>query len=486
MEIKEFEPMKISLEKDYVGFEKVREGLYDTINLLKFLKELNDSGEKEKFKTLLSSGSGTIITGDTGAGKTYALHAIANEAKKLGYKIIDGSEISDDASIEEFFEKCRTEAESSPILIIFDDRRDLLGSEPKRQTEDFFGGVSLSLFDTKEAISLDKFRRQIDKIYEYENPAHIILTAAANPAIIDKQILRRLRKLIHIPNPNVKSREELWKYYLNKYGLNADSLDLQTFSYLTEGLNAGKIAEIVSDVAYRSRLNKKITNKLVIEEIIKALHGPSTTDILESEKELIKDGYHETSHLVCAVRIGLQPILISIEPTVNALGEIQVVPSSKIPEGSSKHYFANVVHAMGSTAIYEELREGGEEGRESDLRDASTNALKLYFLKNPLPGIEIKSSSINGNEPYFLHMSERKKEEMEDEVERILDTGKEMAREIIREYKNEIKEFVEDYLFPNRTLAGNEILDSFRDLGIIPGGDYDKFEKALKELGYLV
>jgi len=486
MELKEFETKEIFLEKDYVGFKGVKEGLRDTVNFLKFLKELSDAGEREKLEALVSSGSGTIITGDTGAGKTYALHAVANEAKKLGYKIIDGSEVSDDTSMEEFFTRCEIEAEDSPVLIVFDDRRDLLGSEPKREAEDFFGGVTLSLFQAKDAISLDKFRREIERIYEYNNPAHIILTAAVNPAIIDRQIRRRLRRLIHIPEPNVKSREALWKYYLKKYGLDVDSLDLSTFSYLTEGLNAGKIAEITSDVAYRARLNRGISNKLVIEEIMKTLHGPSTSDVTESEEGLIKRGYHEGAHLVTAVEVGLQPILISIEPVVNALGETQVVPSSKIPAGSSKYYFATVAHLMGSTAVYEELGKGGEEGREADLRDASVNAFRLCYFKIPFPWVEINSGSVKEKEPYIFYMSEQGKREIEEEVKRILTAGKEIASEIVRKYKNEIGEFVEEHLVPRGTLAGNEILEIFRDLGIPPGGEYEKFEKSLRELGYLV
>ncbi len=488
MEIREFKTKEITLEKDYVGFHRVKRSLYEVVDYLRVLVSLSDSGERERLKALISSCGGSIITGDAGVGKTYALHALANEAKKLGYRIVDGSEVYYD-EIDEFFRKCEDGAKESPMLIVFDDRRELLGSELVRQTEDFWGS-KLGLVDSKERELLGKFKRYLDRLHEFEKPTYVIVTAAVSPSVIDRQISRRLRKIIHIPNPNLRSREELFGYYLNKHGLYAEGLDLLTFSFLTEGLNAAKIAEIVSDVAYKSHAGQRVSNKLVIAEIIKTLRGPSTTDLVESEEERIEKGYHEGGgHLVTSVVIGLQPILVTVEPVVGALGKTIVIPSPQIPRGSSKYYFANVISALGSTAVYEVMGRGGEEGRESDLRDAVKSALKLYSLKDPLPTAKAEDASGEEKWPYLFFLSEEKKRETEKEVGRIMDGARKIASGIIREYKHEIEEFVEGYLVPKGTLAGNEILSVFRRLGIPVGGRnefYRKLTETLKGWGYLV
>ena len=79
---------------------------------------------------------------------------------------------------------------------------------------------------------------------------------------IDEQILRRFSGHILFSEPSTESREQLFRYYIAKFGHDADELDLATFSHLTDGVVASKIEEIVSKASYKSDLNGKLTNKI--------------------------------------------------------------------------------------------------------------------------------------------------------------------------------------------------------------------------------
>jgi SpoVK/Ycf46/Vps4 family AAA+-type ATPase len=131
MKLKSFVPRNISLSDDFVGFPLIHQDLYDIVKYLGHLVKITQEGKDDYKKMLIAAESGSLFLGRTGAGKTHALHCIVNEAFKLDYYIVDGSlmlgkTVIDPIDVREFFGSCRMMAEEKPLLIVYDDARQLL------------------------------------------------------------------------------------------------------------------------------------------------------------------------------------------------------------------------------------------------------------------------------------------------------------------------------------------------------------------------
>jgi SpoVK/Ycf46/Vps4 family AAA+-type ATPase len=433
---------------------------------------------------LIAAESGSLFLGRTGAGKTHALHCVVNEASKLGYKAVDGSvmlgkTVIDPENVREFFDSCKIMAEEEPLLIVYDDARQLLGSSHHRMGSDYGNNNQ----ETRPMLS--EFRRQIDGLPYYKNPAYIVVTSATRIWHIDRQIARRFSRYIRFPRPEDESRKSLFNYYLAKFSHNPKSVDVETLSFLTDGFLAGKIEEIVSKASYKSDMEEgRLTNKHLVMEIIRYLQGPPSDTYLSEEKK-INIAYHEFGgHTLPAYAVGLEPILVTITPSADGTyGKNFHRHSDKIPPSSAKYHFANVITGMGSTAILQEIGKSREEGRMSDLTSSSKAALELYALKNPLVKMNL------GSDDTYLSLglfSEENRMEIEREIQKLKDSALKIARNIIKRYTSEISTFAEEHLPQKEIMVRSEILEVLSELEIEPGQYYNQMCDTLKELEYPV
>jgi hypothetical protein len=484
MELREFESSEVSLYKNFVGFPLIHEELRDIVKYLEYLNSLNREEMHDQRKMIIQSECGSLFLGRTGTGKTHALHCIVNEAKERGYYPIDGStmlrkERVQPEDIGAFFDECRGKAEEKPLLIAYDDVKQLLGlsSRDREMMREAFGR------DERENPMLEEFRRQIDRLADFKHPAYIIITSVQRRRNIDEQIARRLSRHVIFGAPSDKSRRALFDYYLHILGHKPKRFDLITLSYLTKDVVAGKIKEIVSRSSYKASMEGELTDRLMVREIKRFLHGPPV-DMYLTDEVKIQTGYHEFGgHTLPAYAVGLEPILVTIEPSADGtLGKSLHRPSENTPASSSKYFFANAITLMGSTAVYNELNKGMEEGRLNDLVNASRSALDLYVLKNPKLRMRVRRG-----DTYFSRglSSEESKEEIEGEIEKIKDKALALAKDIVREYKNEIESFVEKHLFHNETMIRREVIATLKDMGVEPGTFYKPMCEAINDLGYL-
>ncbi len=485
MELREFESSEVSLYKDFIGFPLIREELWDIVKYLEYLNRLDQDEMHDQRKMLIQSECGSLFLGRTGTGKTHALHCVVNEAKERGYYPVDGStmlkkERVHPEDIGAFFDECRDKAEEKPLLIAYDDVKQLLGlrSSVRDMMRETFGRSD------RENPMLEEFRRQIDRLGDFKHPAYIILTSVQRRRNIDEQIARRFSRHVIFGAPSDRSRRALFDYYLRRLGHNPDSFDITTISYLTQNVVAGKVKEIVSRSSYKAGMEGELTDKLMVREIKRFLHGPPV-DVSLTDDVKIQTGYHEFGgHTLPAYAVGLEPILVTIEPSADGIiGKSLHRPSKNTPASSSKYFFANAITLMGSTAVYDELNRGTEEGRLNDLVNAARSALDLYVLKKPKLRMRVRRG-----DTYFSRglSSEESKEEIEGEIEKIKDKALALAKDIVRAYKNEIETFVEKHLFHNETMIRREIIATLKDLGVEPGTFYKPMCEALNALDYLV
>jgi len=484
MKLTSFVPRDISLSDDFVGFPLIHQDLSDIVKYLDHLKRITQEGKDDYKRMLIAAESGALFLGRTGAGKTHALHCVVNEAIKLDYNAVDGSlmlgkTVIEPIDVREFFDSCKVMAEEKPLLIVYDDARQLLGSRHQ-------GPHSQDGNNNQETRPmLSEFRRQIDGLQYYDNPAYIIVTSATRIWHIDRQIARRFSRYIRFPRPEDESRKALTNYYLDKFGHEPERIDIETLSFLTDGVLAGKIEEIVSKASYKADMDEgKLTNKHLVMEIIRYLQGPPSDTYLTHEKK-INIAYHESGgHTFPAYAVGLEPILVTITPSADGTyGKNFHRHSETVPPSSAKFYFANVITGMGSTAIYQEMGKSREEGRMGDLTLSSKSALELYALKNPLVKMTL------GSEDTYLSLglfSEENRVEIEGEIQKIKDAALTIARNIIQNYRDEITTFAEEHLLKQEIMVRSEILQALRELGVEPGHYHEKMCDTLKELEYPV
>jgi len=482
MKLTSFVPRDISLSDDFVGFPLIHQDLSDIVKYLGHLKKITQDGKDDYKRMLIAAESGALFLGRTGAGKTHALHCVVNEAIKLDYYAVDGSlmlgkAVIDPKDIREFFGSCKVMAEEKPLVIVYDDARRLLGSR-RRGPHSEDGNNNQ---ETRPMLS--EFRRQIDGLQYYVNPVYIIVTSATHIWHIDRQIARRFSRYLRFPRPEDKSRKALTNYYLNKFGHQPESIDIETLSFLTDGVLAGKIEEIVSKASYKADIDEgKLTNKHLVMEIIRFLQGPPSDTYLTPEKK-INIAYHESGgHTIPAYAVGLEPILVTITPSADGTyGKNFHRHSETVPPSSAKYYFADVITGMGSTAILQEMGKSREEGRMSDLTRSSKSALELYALKNPLVKMTL------GSEDTYLSLglfSEENRVETEEEIRKIKDAALATARDIINDYRDEITRFAEEHLIEREIMVRSEILQTLTELGVEPGQHHQQMCDTLQKLGY--
>ena len=484
MGLREFEPREISLSKDFVGFPTIQGELNDIVNYLGHLQKLTRDGKDDYRRMLVQAECGALFLGRTGAGKTHALHCVVNEAAKEGYHPVDGSTMLGKTDVEprdvrEFFDLCRSEANEKPLLIVYDDARKLLGSRNRG-----YFGFEYCEGPRVNRPMLGEFRRQIDRLHFFENPVYIIITSATSLRHIDRQISRRFSRHITFPRPRDESRRALFEYYLHRFGFDPGRIDVVTLSFLMDGVVAGRVEEIVSKASYKADLEGGLTNKQLVKEITRFLQGPPVDTYLTEDMK-IQTGYHEFGgHTLPAYAVGLEPILVTIEPSADgSYGKSFHRHSERIPPASAKYYFADVITRMGSTAVYHELETSVEEGRMNDLTGATRSALDLYARKNPMVNMSIGREGTYLSEGLF---SEENKVELENELEKIKNAALDIAKEIVDNYTNEIKAFTTERLVKEEIMVRSEILAALHEMGIEPGRYYELMCKTLEKIGYLV
>lgn len=484
MELREFKPREISLDKDFVGFPSIYEELRDIVNYLSYLKRLTHEGKDDYRRMLAQAECGALFLGRTGAGKTHALRCVVNEVLKEGYYPIDGSVMLGKTEVEprdvrDFFDACRSEAEDKPLLIVYDDARQLLGSRDRGYFSYEYG------YSTRELRPmLGEFRRQVDGLQFLNNPAYIIITSATSLRHIDRQISRRFSRQVSFPRPMDESRKALFDYYLRKFGHNPDNVDIVTLSFLMDGVVAGRIEEIVSKASYKADKVGALTNKLIVKEITRFLQGPPVDTYLTDDMKLLT-AYHEFGgHTLPAYAVGLEPILVTIEPSADGShGKSFHRHSAILPPSSAKYYFAEVITRMGSTAVYLSLEKSIEEGRMNDLTSATRSALDLYAIKNPLVNLTIGSEGTYLTEGLF---SDENRREIELELEKIKDAALDVAKDIVSHYRNEIISFTRDHLVKKEIMVRSEIINTLREMGVKPGQYFGQMCDSLDKIGYPV
>ncbi|MEM3839135.1 MAG: AAA family ATPase [Candidatus Micrarchaeaceae archaeon] len=190
---------------------------------------------------------GILLFGPPGTGKTLIMRALSNEARCKFYYVKTSSLVSpfqgeSSSSLSKIFAMARKHA---PAILFFDEIDGIAGNR--------------ELKDSEEARQL--LATLLSEMDGFQKIEGVVVVGSTNaPNLLDPGILRpgRFDKIIYMPLPDDKGREEIFKYYLRKLPA-SNSINFEKLALLTKRYSGADIKNICDETA-----------RMVSEEAIKA------------------------------------------------------------------------------------------------------------------------------------------------------------------------------------------------------------------------
>ena len=216
---------------------------------------------------------GILLYGPPGCGKTLLARAVATESE-ANFITIKGPEVfskwvgESEKAIREVFRKARMAA---PSVIFFDELDSLV---PRR-------GLGFGDSGVSERV-ISQLLTEMDGIVALED---IVVIAATNrPDIVDPAVLRpgRFDRLIYVPEPDEKSRLQIFKIYTKNMPL-AKDVGLSQLVAIAKNYSGADIEALCREAgmhALRRDVNAKEVTMIDFQEAIKSV-GPSITSDME-------------------------------------------------------------------------------------------------------------------------------------------------------------------------------------------------------------
>ncbi len=227
---------------DVGGLEEAKQALREAVEWPLKYPELFE-------KANIKPPKGILLYGPPGTGKTLLAKAVATESE-ANFITIKGPEIfskwvgESEKAIREIFRKAR---QAAPCIVFIDE---IDAIAPRRGS------------DIGDSHVTDRVVNQLlTEMDGMEDLKGVVVIAATNrPDILDPALLRpgRFDRLICVPVPDAKAREEIFKIHLKGKPLNK-TVDLHKLISLTEGYTGADIAALCNTaavLALRDFLNK--------------------------------------------------------------------------------------------------------------------------------------------------------------------------------------------------------------------------------------
>lgn len=216
---------------------------------------------------------GILMYGPPGCGKTLLARAVATESE-ANFISIKGPEVfskwvgESEKAIREVFRKARMAA---PAVIFLDEIDSLT---PRR-------GMGMSDSGVSERV-ISQLLTEMDGITTLQD---IVVIAATNrPDMVDGAVIRpgRFDRLIYVPEPDDKSRLQVFKIYTKGMPLNAD-VDLNQLALSTRYYSGADIESLCREAAMHSLRRDVNAQQVTMKDFQDAMKemGPSITPDME-------------------------------------------------------------------------------------------------------------------------------------------------------------------------------------------------------------
>lgn len=270
---------------DVAGAEESKQELLEVVEFLKMPAKFTNLGAKVP--------RGVLLVGPPGTGKTLLARAVAGEAG-VPFFSISGSEFVEmfvgvgASRVRDLFDQAKRNAP----CIVFVDEIDAVGRHR---------GAGLGGGHDEREQTLNQLLVEMDGFDPHTN---IIVIAATNrPDILDPALLRpgRFDRTVVMDRPDIVGRDAILKVHAKGKPLE-EGVDLKVLAKQTMGFTGADLANLLNEAALLAgRRNKKAIGMDELEESIdRVIAGPQKKSRVVSQREKEITAYHEAGHALVA------------------------------------------------------------------------------------------------------------------------------------------------------------------------------------------
>jgi cell division protease FtsH len=443
--------------EDVAGIEESKVELEEIIAFLREPKKFTRLGGRIP--------KGVLLVGPPGTGKTLLARAVAGEAG-VPFFSISGSDFVEmfvgvgASRVRDLFLQGKKHAP----CIIFIDEIDAVGRHR---------GAGLGGGHDEREQTLNQLLVEMDG---FESNEGVILIAATNrPDVLDPALLRpgRFDRRVVVPRPDLRGRLAILKIHTRRVPI-ADDVDLEVLARGTPGFVGADLQNLVNEAALLAA--RRDATRVTMEDFERAkdkvLLGAERRSMIMSDEDKRITAYHEAGHaLVAMLTPHSDPVhKVTIIPRGMALGLTQTLPVEDRFNYTKSQILAIIVHAMGGRAAEELVFDHFSTGASNDLETATNWARRMVCKFGMSDRLGPVSYGDEGGDVFlgrdFMQrkdFSEKKAQEIDDEVQSILHERYEEASRLLRESRDLLDRIAE-------ALLERETLET-KDLQILANGE---------------
>ena len=451
---------------EVIGMEGAKGEAWELVKLLKDRSMVKAIGGKII--------KGTMMIGPPGCGKTYLAKAIATECglpmiSAVGSEFVGMFVGQGAAQMKTLFKQARAIASLEGGCIIFIDEIDSF-ARPRQADRGWGGSISHNA-------TINQFLTELDGLRQAENNVVVIAATNVPEFELDSAIMRagRFDRKIHISLPNLKEREQLFKFYLSRVDSDP-KVDPAMLSRKALWFSPSDIDAMVREaglIALRDS-RSQITMKDLSVAYDRVTFGLKSNIILTPEEKRWT-AYHEAGHAVIAylTHPTNDVIKATIIPHKGSLGFIFQRPTEELHSSNREHLLANIKVSLASYAaermIFGSTSSGVGGSPCSDFGRAMNTAHRMVWnygmgasgLMGDFESAALMSWSGNGANG----LSEKTRETLDQDVQTILQSCLQEVDQILKD-KREILEHFAQELLKKEELEFDEIEDIFKKFGL--------------------
>jgi len=418
----EFEPHESSKPvrfSDVHGVDEAKEELKDVVEFLKDPSKFAELGGKLP--------KGVLLTGEPGTGKTMLARAVAGEAG-VPFLFASGSEF-DEMFVGVGAKRVRdlfATARKKQPAIIFIDELDAVGGKRSARDQQYMKQTLNQLL-----VEMDGF---------VQDEGVIIIAATNFPESLDEALVRpgRFDRHIAVPLPDIRGRAQILVHHMKEIVIGSD-VDPMILARGTPGFSGADLQNMVNQAAIQA--SKEQCKAVALRHLEWAkdriVMGAERRSSYIDEKVKRLTAYHEGGHALTALYTeGAMPLhKVTCMPRGHALGITSQLPKDDRLMITHKEFLADIDVALGGR-VAEELIFGPENvtsGASSDLKKATATATRM--VKNWGYSEKIGPVYLNDREE---SISTSKREEVENEVRRLLQAGQARVFALLRSKQQEL------------------------------------------------
>ena len=460
--------------KDVAGAKEAKQELEEIVDFLKNPKKFLDIGAEIP--------KGVMMMGAPGTGKTLLARAVAGEAG-VPFFSISGSEFVEmfvgvgASRVRDLFQMAKKAAPA----IIFVDEIDAVG----RVRGTGVGGGN----DEREQ-TLNQILVEMDG---FEPNAKVIVMAATNrPDVLDPALLRpgRFDRRVTIDLPDRDDRKAILNVHSRKKPLQED-VNLDIIAQRTPGFSGADLYSLMNEAAILAAREerKKVGQFDLIRSIEKVMLGPERKSHVLSKKERLVTAYHEVGHaLVASVLPYADPVQkISIISRGRAAGYTLKLPDTDRKMQTRKEFMDDIAMTLGGYVTEEMIFGDLTTGPSNDLQVVANMARDMVtkYGMSALGPIALEGTGgrmIGGGMSEDRGFSPQVAKQIDDEVSRIIEEGKETAREVLTKHRKAL-DAISKKLFEVETLEREEYEALLKQEGVEIKDAYKKDREEEEKMG---